>query len=209
MPQANAENRLLAQQAANRLLGVGRAARDRRGRWRETRRPARMRQHLVGRGRARQDRHAAAHVEQMPGDVPFHAVVQGHDVRRSDWRPASCRRIGQLRQRIKPLVQSIGPCGDHLADQVAADQARAGLGLGDQAGVVQIDGRKDTLHGPLGAKRRTSARVSIPSMADDTVPHQVSPSCRRRGSCLPGGFSRTTKPARCGFLLSTSSALTP
>ena len=40
-----------------------------------------MREHFVGRRGAGQDRHAATHVEQVPRDVPLHAVVEGHDVR--------------------------------------------------------------------------------------------------------------------------------
>ena len=59
------------------------AAPDRRDRWRETRRRAAAGQDVVGRGRAGQDRHAAAHVEQVPGDVPLHAVIQGDHVRRA------------------------------------------------------------------------------------------------------------------------------
>ncbi len=77
--QADAENRFLAQQIADCLLGVD----DRLGVARTVgeKHPVRsLRQHLLGAGRAGQNRHPATHVEQMPGDVPLEAEVQRHHV---------------------------------------------------------------------------------------------------------------------------------
>ncbi len=50
-------------------------------------------------------------------------------------------------QRLLPIARLIG---EHLADQVAADQPLAGSRLGDQARIVEIDGREDALHRPAG-----------------------------------------------------------
>ncbi len=49
-------------------------------------------------------------------------------------------------QRLLPVD---GTVGNDLANQVATHQPGAGLGLGHQAAVVQVDGREDALHGPL------------------------------------------------------------
>ena len=52
-----------------------------------------------------------------------------------------------------------------FARQVAADQARAGLGLGHQAGIVEVDRREDSLHRPAFSRMcLTSSRVSIPEI---------------------------------------------
>ena len=96
MAEADAENRRLAQQSANRANRVLQRLRI-AGTVGEKHAVGLAGQHFFGRGRAGQDRHAAAHVEQMPGDVPLHAVIQGHDVRRAGirWR-SDCRFSGHI-----------------------------------------------------------------------------------------------------------------
>ena len=173
MPQADAEDRFAAQQVADRLLGIVQGL-GIAGAVREEHPVGPASQHVFGRCRARQDRHAAAHVEQVPGDVPLHAVIQCDDVRRTG-RQRGRRSIGRVQpgpraERLGPLDR---PRGNHLADQVAADQAGAGIRLGHQAGVVQVDARQDALHGAANANAADQCPGVDPLEGDDAVRGQV------------------------------------
>ena len=107
--------------------------------------------------------------------------------------------------------RSIDSVGHDLAGQVAADQAGAGLRLGDEAGVVEVGRREDPLHRPLLAGQADEGAGVDPFDADDAVrgrgSRRASPPTRwllaRRLS------SRTTNPRTQGLPLSASSALTP
>lgn len=80
--EADAEDRLLAQQAANRAdrvverLGIAGAIREEHA--------VRLDgEHVFGGGGPGQDRHPAAHVEEVPWDVPLHAEIECDDVGRA------------------------------------------------------------------------------------------------------------------------------
>jgi len=81
----------------------------------------------------------------MPGNVPFHAVVERHDV------PVLCGALSRWRSgygKLRPDAQSLGPLDrllwNYFAHQVATYQPRALLGLGHQTGIHQIGRRKHT-----------------------------------------------------------------
>ena len=129
-------------------------------------------QHILGSGRAGQNRHAAAHVEQMPGDVPLHSVIQGHDV-----RPIGRPRRGLSRLQSSPRAQGLAPLdpllGNDLAHQIAADQAGTRIGLGHQTGIVEIDRGEDALH----RAANTNAADQCPRVdaldADDSIADKI------------------------------------
>ena len=73
-------------------------------------------------------------------------------------------------QRPGPLD---GPLGDHFPHQVAAHQARTGLGLGHQAGVVEIDRREHALHGPVDPQPAHQRAGVDPLQADDVPAFQI------------------------------------
>ena len=149
MAQADAEDRLLAQQAADRLAGRSRAARDRRGRSRGTRRrasgPALRRPWPCRAGSSR-----GSPCRTGAGRCSTSCRSRGR--RRAARRPGAgvLDRVAASPSGLSGSFQSTGLVGNHFADQVAADQARAGLGLGHQAGVVEIDASRARPSSPRG-----------------------------------------------------------
>ena len=166
--QADAEDRLLAEHAADRVdrvverLGIAGAVGEEDA-------VGLVRQHLLGRRRAGHDRHPAAHLDQVAGDVPLHAVVERDDVRIGRRGSAGSARVGSLRPRAEPLVPLARLVGHDLAHQVAADQAGAGLGLGDQAGVVEVGASRGRPSSPRGAQPADQGPRVDPLDADDAV----------------------------------------
>ena len=74
--------------------------------------------------------------------------------------------------------------GHDLAGQVATDQAGAGLGLGDEAGVVEVGRREDPLHRPPLAGQADQGAGVDPLDADDVVLGEVGVErSRPPGSC--------------------------
>ena len=77
---------------------------------------------------------------------------------------------------LEPGLPGRGTGRHDLRRQVAADQAGAGAGAGDQASVVEVGGGEDPLEGPgQGSRspRRTRARGVDPLDAEDAVGGQV------------------------------------
>ena len=109
-------------------------------------------EHLVGRGRAGQDRHAAAHVEQVPGDVPLHAVVQRHDVRRVG-RPA---RMTSSRAAAPngSAARSTRSALSGITSRTRSRPTRPGLALAlaTRLASSRSIGREHALHRPVDAK---------------------------------------------------------
>ena len=62
---------------------------------------------------------------------------------------------------------------NHLPHQVAADQARTGLGLGHQPGVVEVDGGQDAFHGASGPQPAHQRPGVDPFHADDAPTFQI------------------------------------
>ena len=103
--------------------------------------------------------------------------------------PPACAASAAGRRQLRPSglsgsFQSIGLVGNHLADQVAADQARGW----PWPWPPRLASSRSTVDStpfiaPRVRSRRTSARVSIPSMP--TTPWRAGsrPGRRRRGSC--------------------------
>ena len=134
---------------------------------------------LGGRG-AGHDRHLAAEIDQVAEDVPLHAEIEGDDVRtrgRAARRKPRVRRAGASAVDREPTEYVRSSPSSHerrlprhdLASQVAADQARAGLGLGHQARVVEVGRGEDSLHRPPLARQPDQGAGVDPLDADDAV----------------------------------------
>ncbi len=201
--QADAEKGCLAQQLADRVDGIDQGLRIARAIRQED--PVGLEgQDLGVRSRPRHDRYPGPLVAQVPGNVPFHAVVNRHDV----WRfagPGSVRfgRRIEFRPGAEPLVPRAGLFGHHLAHQVAPHQARAGLGLLDQTGVVEIFGRKHSLERPVlanpadqrsGINARNAHHAVLPqvffqcSAGAKVTGHAAAITNHETGQLRPGAF---------------------
>ena len=102
MAQADAEDRLLADQVADGVDGVvqgGRVA----GAVGQEDAVGVVRQHLLGRRRAGHDRHLAADLHQAAQDVPLHAEIEGDDVVRRLAEPGAVPRQNGL---MKPSLHA-------------------------------------------------------------------------------------------------------
>ena len=135
----------------------------------------------LGRGRAGHDRDLAADIDQVAGDVPLHAEVERDDVRATAVAGSGVR-AGSIRvarpaldakRRVQAELPGRRPLGHDLAGQVAADQAGAGLGLGHQAGVVEVGRREDALHRPALAGQADQGAGVDPLDADDAVSLEI------------------------------------
>ena len=109
----------------------------------------------------------------------------------STGRLATCWLVGVERRQPKRVVQTELPgarlARHDLACQVPADQARAGLGLGHQAGVVGVDRREDSLHRSALARSPHQRAGVDPRDSDDAVSLRDSRrAIRSRDSCSPG-----------------------
>ena len=214
--QADAEDRLLAQQAANRADRVLERLRDRPGRSRGTRRPARWA--------------STSSAVAVPGRIVTRQPMSNRCRGMFHFMPKSsattCGPTGLIPAPCSLLpatlpfrcVHSLSGCchslrliGQHFAHQVAADQPWAGL-----APWPRGSHRRDR---PSRARpsspRPTAAAAPVPACRSIRWPR--CPTCRRYSLRLCSErkllcvrlCSRTTKPANCGRRLSTSSALTP
>ena len=189
------------------------AARDRRAHSKETRRRACVRA-LRRRGRARHTVTRQPMIAQMPGDVPLHAVVEGHDVRspcRSLARQTSRRDRTSVAQGLSRSLHCAAAVGHDFANQVAADQAGLALAL-----ATRLASSRSTVEStPLQRSALTNAPHQGPRVdardAHDAVLGQIfvqashpSGNCWR---CCYGCAPRSRPGA--AWPLSTSSALTP
>ena len=172
--EADAEDRLLAEQAADRAdrvverLGVAGAVREEDA-------VGLVREHFFGGGGAGQDRHAAAQVDQVARDVPLHAVVEGDDVGlRVEGRALSPKLRSLVREWPSRCVHSLsGSCHSHgwsgRTSRTRSRPTRPGLAfalatrLASSRSVVE----RTPFIAPPMRSRRTRARVSIDSIADD------------------------------------------
>ena len=127
VPQTDAKHRHLADQVTNRVDAIPERLRIARPIG-EKHAVGVVGEHLGRRRFAGEHGHAAAGACQMPGDIPFHAIVEGDDMlagggRRSGGIDAPFRRLWE---RLGPFVERFGPLaflrGHHLANEVAAHE---------------------------------------------------------------------------------------
>ena len=172
MPQADAEDRLLAQQVADGLLRVVQRL-GIAGTVGEEHAVGLLLQDLGGRGRARQDGHPAAHVEEVAGDVPLHAVVQAPRRAARNWKPAAPAVPSSRAQRLSGSFHWIGPSG--MTSRTRSRPTSPGLALAFSTSRASSRSVLESTPfiAPRIRSRRTSARVSMPSMRHDAVADQV------------------------------------
>ena len=143
--EADAKDRLFAKQSADGFLGVSDRFRI-AGAVGEEDAVRIQGQNFVSGCRAGQDRDAAAHIEQVPGDVVLHAEIEGHDVWIGVGNGLS-RFILKLIPRTKRLVPLVRFFRDYLFDQVTANQAGGRFGFCHEACVIQVDRGENPSHG--------------------------------------------------------------
>ena len=136
------------------------------------------RQDLLGRRRARQDRDAAALVDQVPGDVPLHAEVQGHDVQLR--RRAS--RTAHLRPTRRPSGSSHsshcrGSTGTTSRTRSRPTSPGLAFALATRLASSRSTRREHALHRTLRANP-PHQRPRIDS-ARPTIPYSARYSCKR------------------------------
>ena len=111
-------------------------------------------EHLCRRGSARQHGDPAAGADQMPRDIPLHAVVEGDNMffaaAERRWRhhapfPRLHQWLGRLVERLRPLGRMLR---HHLADEIAPDQARSGAGHLHKFGGVEHFAGEHPCHRP-------------------------------------------------------------
>src|SRR5258705_7540191 len=101
-----------------------------------------LRENFFRRGRAWENSHTATQVDQVPGNVPLHAVVERDDMRLV--LTLRLRRVAGARVAVEmgPFTEWLLPLEGlvrkHFADEIAANQSGARFGLGDKAGIIQI-----------------------------------------------------------------------
>ncbi len=140
---------------------------------------------------------------QVPGDVPLHAVVERDDVRGVWPAPAGLVRAARRASStwLSGSFHVAGFAGDHLATRSRPTRPGLALALATRLASSRSTVESTPFIAPWMRMRRTRARVSIAFDRHDAVRLRGSRSGspRERKLLRVRLCSRTTKPARCGF----------